>query len=55
MASPIKMSAFEQGEAFENNLIDPVEALEVFFDVIKKHILKDRICVEVTKTRAVGG
>ena len=54
MADPLKMSASELGEAFENNLIDPVEALEAFFDVIQKSTLTDRIYVEVTKARAVG-
>ncbi len=55
MADPLKMSASELGEAFENNLIDPVEALEAFFDAIQKNTLKpDRIYVEVTKARAVG-
>ena len=54
MADPLKMSASELGEAFENNLIDPVEALEAFIDVIQKSTLTDRIYVEVTKARAVG-
>ena len=54
MADPLKMSASELGEAFENNLIDPVEALEAFFDAIQKSTLTDRIYVEVTKARAVG-
>ena len=54
MDDPIKMSAFELGEALESNLIDSVGALEAFFDVMKKHILKDRIYVEVTKVRASG-
>ena len=54
MADPLKMSASELGEAFENNLIDPVEALEAFFDAIQKNTLTDRIYVEVTKARAVG-
>ena len=50
MADPLKMSASELGEAFENNLIDPVEALEA----IQKNTLTDRIYLEVTKARAVG-
>ena len=54
MADPLKMSASKLGEAFENNLIDPVEALEAFFDAIQKNTLTDRIYVEVTKARAVG-
>ena len=54
MADPLKMSASELGEAIENNLIDPVEALEAFFDAIQKSKLTDRIYVEVTKARAVG-
>ena len=54
MADPLKMSASELGEAFENNLIDPVEVLEAFFDVIQKSTLTDRIYVEITKERAVG-
>ena len=54
MADPLKMSASELGEAFENNLIDPVEALEAFFDAMQKNTLTDRIYVEVTKARAVG-
>ena len=54
MADPLKMSASELGEAFENNLIDPVEALEAFIDVIQKSKLSDRIYVEVTKARAMG-
>ena len=54
MADPLKMSASELGEAFENNLIDPVEALEAFIDVIQKSTFTDRIYVEVTKARAVG-
>ena len=54
MADPLKMSASELGEAFENNLIDPVEALEAFFDAIQKNTLTDRIFVAVTKARAVG-
>ena len=54
MADPLKMSASELGEAFENNLIDPVEALEAFIDVIQKSTLTDRIYVEVTKARAMG-
>jgi len=54
MADPLKMSASELGEAFENNLIDPVEALEAFFDAIQKNTLTERIYVEVTKARAMG-
>jgi len=54
MADPLKMSVSQLGKAFEKNLIDPVEALEAFFDVIKQHRLTDRIYVEVTKARAVG-
>ena len=54
MADPLKISASELGEAIENNLIDPVEALEAFFDAIQKSTLTDRIYVEVTKARAVG-
>ena len=54
MADPLKMSASELGEAFENNLIDPVEALEAFFDAMQKNTLTDRIYVDVTKARAVG-
>ena len=54
MADPLKMSASELGESFENNLIDPVEALEAFIDVIQKSTFTDRIYVEVTKARAVG-
>jgi len=54
MADPLKMTASELGEAFENNLIDPVEALEAFFDAMQKNTLTDRIYVEVTKARAVG-
>ena len=54
MADPLKMSISQLGEAFEKNLIDPLEALEAFFDAIKKHSLTDRIYVEVTKARAVG-
>ena len=53
MADPLKMSVSQLGEAFEKNLIDPVEVLEAFFDVIKKHRLTDRIYVEVTKARAL--
>ena len=53
MGDPLKMSASELGEAFENNLIDPVEALEAFFDAIQKNALTDRIYVEVTRARAV--
>ena len=54
MVDPLKMSASELGEAFENNLVDPVEVLEAFFDAIQKNTLTDRIYVEVTKARAVG-
>ena len=54
MADPLKMSASELGEAFENNHIDPLEALEAFFDVIQKNTFTDRIYVEVTKARAVS-
>ena len=54
MADPLKMSASELGEAFENNLIDPVEALEAFFDAMQKNTLTNRIYVDVTKARAVG-
>ena len=39
MADPLKISASELGEAIENNLIDPVEALEAFFDAIQKSTL----------------
>ncbi len=53
MADPLKMSASQLGEAFENNIIDPVEALEAFFDVMQKSTLTDRIYVEVTKARAI--
>ena len=54
MADPLKMSASELGEAFENNLIDTVGVLEAFFDAIQKNTLTDRIFVAVTKARAVG-
>ncbi len=54
MADPLKMSASELGEAFENDLTDPVEALEAYFEAIKKSTLTERIYVEVTKERAFG-
>ena len=38
MADPLKMSAFELGEAFENNLTNPVEALEAYFEAIQKSL-----------------
>ena len=52
MADPLKMSAFELGEAFENNLTNPVEALEAYLEAIQKSTLTERIYVEVTKERA---
>ena len=52
MADPLKMSASELGEAFENNLTNPVEALEAYFEAIQKSTLTERIYVEVTKERA---
>ena len=54
MADPLKMSASELGEAFENNLTNPVEALEAYFEAIKNNALTERIYVEVTKERALG-
>ena len=36
MADPLKMSASELGEAFENNLTNPVEALEAYLRPYKK-------------------
>ena len=54
MADPLKMSASELGEAFENNHTDPVEALEAYFEVIQKSTLTERIYVQVTKERAFG-
>ena len=49
MADPLKMSASELGEAFENNLTNPVETLEAYFEAIHNSALTDRIYVEVTK------
>ena len=49
MADPLKMSASELGEAFENNLIDPVEALEAFIQSNPGN--SDRI---LDKVRGVG-
>ena len=54
MADPLKMSASELGEAFENNLTNPVEALEAYLEAIQKSTLTERIYVEVTKERAFG-
>ena len=54
MANPLKMSASELGEAFENNLTNPVEALEAYLEAIQKSTLTERIYVEVTKERAFG-
>ena len=39
MADPLKMSASELGEAFENDLTDPVEALEAYFEAIQESTL----------------
>ena len=54
MADPLKMSASELGEAFENNLTNPVETLEAYFEAIQNSALTERIYVEVTKERALG-
>ena len=54
MVDPFKMSASELGDAFENNLINPVEVLEAYFEAIQKSTLTERIYVEVTKERAFG-
>ena len=54
MVDPFKMSASELGDAFENNLINPMEVLEAYFEAIQKSTLTERIYVEVTKERAFG-
>ena len=54
MADTLKMSASQLGKAFENNLTNPVEALEAYFEAIQKSTLAERIYVEVTKERAFG-
>ena len=48
MVDPFKMSASELGDAFENNLINPVEVLEAYFEAIQKSTLTERIYVELS-------